>query len=259
MLVLDDRRVTDHLGLDLLSQGAVGRNDALHVVRKVARSTVRDRGDHLRHLQRRDGDVPLPDRRRHGLARHPRPLEPAQLPLRVGNDARLLVLQADARRRAQAEAARPRRDGVDPEPLAELVEEHVARLDDRLVKGDRPVSAVPPAAEEVIAERHAAAAVDARLRSDGALLEAGGRHHHLEGRSRRILSLDGAIVQRLQRVLHQRAPLGRLDAAREQVGVVRRPATPAPAPRRCADRARRPLRCDRRALAPPPAADRGRW
>ena len=83
---------------------------------------------------------------------------------------------------------------------------------------------------------------------------AGRRHHHLEGRARRILSLHGAVVQRLQRVLDQRVPLGRLDAAREDVRIEGRPATPSPGPRRCAGRARRRRRC-----GPPSARSAACW
>ena len=46
----------------------------------------------------------------------------------------LLVVERDAGRRAEAETARVLGDRVDAEPLPDLVEEDVARLDDRLVQ-----------------------------------------------------------------------------------------------------------------------------
>src|SRR5262249_52688538 len=96
-----------------------------------------------------------------GLAREPRLVEPAAFPLRVGDGPGLLVLETDAGRDAEAEAAGVLRDRIHAQALAHRVEEHVARLDDRGVEADRPVPSFPPAAEEVVPEGYAAAARDA--------------------------------------------------------------------------------------------------
>src|SRR4030095_6079065 len=107
--------------------------------------------------------VPRADRHREGLAGEPGLLEAPLLPLRVGDETCLLVLERHARRQAEPEAARVVGDGVDAELLAERVEEHVARLDDGPVQVDGAVPARLPAAEEVIPEGDAPTAVHARV------------------------------------------------------------------------------------------------
>ena len=58
-----------------------------------------------------------------------------------------LVLERDAGRRAQAEAVRVVGDVIDAEPLADLVEDHVARAHQRLVYIHVAVAARAPAAK----------------------------------------------------------------------------------------------------------------
>src|SRR5262249_14080424 len=139
---------------------AVGCQDALDVLRAIAGAAVRDRRCQVRHLERRRRDVALPDRYRQSLAGEPGTMEPALLPLRVGNRAALLVLEPDAGREPETQAPRVLGDEVHAEPLSGLVEEDVARLDDGLVEAHVAVPAMAPAAEEVVAERNAAPAVD---------------------------------------------------------------------------------------------------
>ena len=51
---------------------------------------------------------------------------------------------------------------------------------------------------------------------------AGDRHDDFERRSRRILSLSRAIVERAEPIFDQRAPLFGLDAAGKDIGIERR-------------------------------------
>src|SRR5262249_29605662 len=148
-----DPRLAQHVGLHLLAYRAVRRQDPLDVLRAIAGAAVRDRRREVRHLERRRGDVALPDRHREGLAREPGTMEPALLPLRVGNRAALLVLEPDARGEPETEAPRVLGDEVHAETLSGLVEEDVAGLDDGLVEAHVAMPAMAPAAEEVVAER----------------------------------------------------------------------------------------------------------
>jgi len=129
------------------------------------------------------------------------------------------VLEADAGRQAEAEPACVLGDAVDAEALTRLVEEHVARLDDRAVEAHAAVPTLFPAAEEVAAELDAAGAGDPPGRRDGSCLERPRRHRDLEGRAGRELPLHGAVVQGPLAVLDERSPLVGPDAAREDVRV----------------------------------------
>src|SRR5207237_9342022 len=112
-----------------------------------------------------------------------------------------------AGRAAEPETVGVLGDAVGAESASHLIEEDVARLDDRPVEVHAAVAALLPAAEEVIAERDAARAGHAGERGHDALLERPGRDGDLEGRPGRELALHGAVVQRMLRVLHERAPL----------------------------------------------------
>ena len=59
---------------------------------------------------------------------------------------------------------------------------------------------------------------------DRAGFQARDRHERLEGGSRRVLRLNGAIQQRMVRIIGDFPPVGRLDAHREFVGIERGPA-----------------------------------
>src|SRR5262249_39833864 len=157
--------------------------------------------------------VALADGNRERLAREPRLVEATPLPGRVGNGPGLLVLEPDAGRESEPEAVRVLRDRIDAQPLAHGVEEDVARLDDRRVEVDRPMPPRPPAAEEVVAERDAAAARKARGWRRRPAFECRGRDRDLEGRPGWELSLHGAVVQGMLRILDQIAPLVPSDAA----------------------------------------------
>src|SRR5262249_61318261 len=111
----------------------------------------------VRHLDRGGGDVRLADHAREGLAGEPRLLEPALLPRGARDRARILVVEPDAGREAEAEVVRPLCHQVDAEALAHLVEVDVARLDDRLVEGDRAVPLLLPPLAILLPQLHPAA------------------------------------------------------------------------------------------------------
>src|SRR6266481_6312717 len=153
-------------GLFLADERAVGRLDALHELRPVDGAVVRDRGDHVRHLQRRRRHVALADRDRERLAGVPRLAEALPFPRAARDDAAALVLERDAGRRAEPEAVRVLGDRVDAEPLPDLIEEDVARAHQRLVHVHVAVPLRAPATELAIAEPDAAATEDLRERVD---------------------------------------------------------------------------------------------
>ena len=85
------------------------------------------------------------------------------------------------------------------------------------------MSLFPPALEDAVAEPVAARARHrhAGVEVDDAALEAHGGGGQLERRRRRIPPVDGAVEQRTRRIGVEPPPVGRGDAADEQVGVVR--------------------------------------
>src|SRR5207249_10705999 len=117
----------------------------------------------------------------------------------------------------EAEAVRLGRDLVDPETVADRVEVHVAGLGDGRVQVDRPVPLLLPAAEAAPVEDGASPAMDRRPLVDHAGLEAGEGDDQLEGRARRITSLDRAILEGSQRILDDSLPFLAREAPREQV------------------------------------------
>src|SRR5262249_42563924 len=163
-------------------------------------------------------------RHREGRAGEPGTMEPALLPLRVGNRACLLVLEPDPGGEPETEAPRVLGDQVDAEALSGLVEEHVARLDDGLVEAHVTVPAMAPAAEEVVAERNATAAAAARAGGGGgAPPPPRPPTHHCEGGAGRIRPPPPRVAAGLQRPRDPPPPLGVPDAAGEEVRIVRRP------------------------------------
>ncbi len=91
----------------------------------------------------------------------------------------------------------------------------------------------------MVAELEAAAAAEARERRDHALVERRGRHRDLERRARRVLALDGAVVQRMRRVVRSARATRRRGCRGRRRSGRRRAARPSPGSRRCADRAPR--------------------
>src|SRR4029453_10711479 len=114
------------------------------------------------------------------MAPHPR------APFDVGHQPGALAAEVDAGLRAQPEAARIARDGIDAELLAEGIEIDVARLAQGRPQVHPPVTAPQMAAERGVVEGGRAAAEAPVLRAHDALAEPGERHHDLEDRARRV-------------------------------------------------------------------------
>ena len=86
------------------------------------------------------------------------------------------------------------------------------------------VAAFQVALEVAAEERRPARTEDAEVGCDNALFERRGRDDDLERRSRRVASLQRAVLQRPQLVRVQRRPRGAVDPDRERVRIVRREA-----------------------------------
>src|SRR6266436_1564298 len=213
-----EMRLAEHLRLDL-EHGPVRADDPLHVEGPAAGAAAGDGRRQIRHLERRGGHVALADRDRERLALEPGLAEAPPLPLRVRDRPGLLVREGDAGGTPKPQAMRVLGDPIDAQPAPNLVEEHVARLDDGLVQVDGAVPALLPAVEEMVPEGHAARAGDAREGGHHAFLQRARGDRDLEGRAGGEHALHGAVVERVLPVLDQRAPLRAPDAAREHVGV----------------------------------------
>src|SRR5438876_4620852 len=87
-----------------------------------------------------------------------------------------------------------------------------------------PSPAEPPALEVAAVKVSVSNAVHVEVGGDDSLFEAGERDRHLERRSRRVASLDGAVVQRSLFVARERRPRRTIDAGGEGVRIVRGPA-----------------------------------
>ena len=86
-------------------------------------------------------------------------MEALLLPFGGRDSAGLFVVEIDAGLFAEPQRMRPRRDPVDPEVLADVVKEDVARLDDRAMERDVAVALFAPAAILAIAEPDSAGAI----------------------------------------------------------------------------------------------------
>ena len=113
---------------------------------------------------------------------------------------------------------------VDAQQVAGGVEVHVARLLDGVAQVHPAVPAGQVALEEAAVERGAARAEDLGLGRRSRPLRAPRRDDDLEGRTRRVAALDGAVLQRPQLVGVERLPGGAVDAGGEGVRVVGRQA-----------------------------------
>src|SRR5262245_22874389 len=81
---------------------------------------------------------------------------------------------------------------INTQTLSDLIEVHVARLGNCFVEIDAAVSTLLPAMEKVVAKRETAGAMKTGRGRDHSFLQGSSSHHHLEGRSGRVLSLNGA-------------------------------------------------------------------
>ena len=145
--------------------------DRLDQVRRDPGAAVRERRHVHRHRHRRHRDLPLPDADRDGFAGVPLLAGAGLLPLGRRHDAGDLVRQVDAGLHAEAEQRRPLVDPIDPQHVADRVEEHVARLLDGVAQVDGAVAALAPALEVAAVERRAARTVHLEVGRDDPFLE----------------------------------------------------------------------------------------
>src|ERR1051325_4313418 len=122
------------------------------------------------HLERRDRDVALPDRRRDGFTRQPGLAARLLLPRSGRHNADPLGGQLDARAPAEPKLIRVAGDRVDAQTIADGVKVDVAGLDDRAPQIHRAVPAGLPVVKDPLAEMKDPAAMDARVRLDGVRL-----------------------------------------------------------------------------------------
>src|SRR3989338_8461307 len=87
------------------------------------------------------------------------------------------------------------------------------------MKVNGAVSFLLPVAENAVAERHRAAALELGLGIDNFLLERRYGQDDLEGGARGVLSLNGPIIEWVHPILPQSAPFLRSDSSGEDVGV----------------------------------------
>ena len=140
-------------------------------------------------------------------------------PFAARYEAVLLALDVDAGGSPETEPPGHLADTVDADAARDVVEMDVAGLLDGVGQRQRTVAALLPAVEEAVAEFHLAGAEHPVIGRDRPGLQAGQRDDHLEGRSRRVLAADRAVHQRRPGMPHQRAPLSRIEAQVEGVGV----------------------------------------
>ena len=76
-----------------------------------------------------------------------------------------------------------------------------------------------PVLEYPAAKREDAAAVDDFIESDDSFRQGGERHDDLENGAGRVLTTNRAVLERLERVIRQIAPVFPQDSAREKVGI----------------------------------------
>src|SRR5262249_49604738 len=98
----------------------------------------------------------------------------------------------------------------------------VTRLGNSLLQIKTPVSTLFPAMKHMVAKWQSAGTGEPRGRRDQTFFQRGRGHDHLEGRTRRILTLDRPIAQRMDRILDQTVPLFCLDAASKDIRIKHR-------------------------------------
>src|SRR5262249_16337715 len=122
---------------------------------------------------------------------------------------------------AESEQVSPMREPVDSQVLAHVIKIHVAGTHDRVVEGDAAVAVLAPAVVFASPEPDTATAAVDGVFVQGAFLQARNGIENFEGGAGRVGSLSNAILQRVVRVAHERAPICRLDARPEDVGIKR--------------------------------------
>ena len=180
---------------------------------------ARDPRRHRAELKRRRQHIALSDAGNQRFADLPGLLERRLLPIAIGDEPAAFAGNLDPRRLAEAEPARARLKRIDAELQRDLIEIAVAGVLDAQAQIHRAVAAPLPAMEEMRAEPVRARAGECRLGRDDAGIEGRERHHHLEGRARRIGARERLVDQRLVVVVGQIAPLFGRQTDIERVGV----------------------------------------
>src|SRR5258707_6337274 len=116
------------------------------------------------------------------------------------------MVKGDAQRRTQAKPARILSNSIDAEALPNLIEVHVSRLGYRLTQIEAAMTALFPTVKDMVAKGQAARTRKASRRRNNFLLQRGGGHNDFERGARRVLSLNGAIAQGMQRIFHEALP-----------------------------------------------------
>ena len=165
-----------HLPGIAVEHAAIGTLDTLDEAWLPQHAAVGDGGHEARDLHRRHQDLALADRHVDDVASLP--VLPATLELR--DQPELLASELDAGRLSEAEDARVFRDGVAADLEPGLVVKDVARLGQRLLEVDAPVTAFLPVLERPRAQVKLTAAGDAIHRRQRALLQSGRGHDDLE-------------------------------------------------------------------------------
>src|SRR5690606_35762437 len=134
-------------------------------------------------LEWSDADRALPDADRNRLARVPGRAEGRLFPLPAGDQTGVLVGKIDPGPAAETHGRRELGDPVDSEPVAHLVEKHVARMDQGVVQRDMTMAPSFPTRETVPIVGRVAGTVHGLTLVNHVRGESGGGHHDLEHRS----------------------------------------------------------------------------
>ena len=204
--------------LEVLDDAAVRRDDAVDDMRLVALAVGSDLAHDHRGLQRRHEVEALADGGIEGLRQVPLAIiKVLLLVAAVGDEARGLIRQVDARLCAKAEHARVLLEAVDAEAVAHLVEVDVIRVRERRAE-------VQPAEGLAVGvalrdDPVMAGVEDLLVRRDDALGQGSRARDDLEGGARRVLTRDGLVVHRVVRVIVELVPVLRRDAMCKEVRV----------------------------------------
>ena len=172
-----------------------GKRDA----RRHREAAIHDAGRHHGQLQRRRQHISLADARDQRFAELPRHADGRLFPGLGRHQAVALAGNVDPERGTKTETPGHLGDAVDADALRQFVEMNVAGFLDRLDHVDRPVPALLPAMELLIAELDMPVAGAAEGRRD-IRFERGQRDDDLEGGAGRVLAGERLVGERIVRV-----------------------------------------------------------
>src|SRR4030095_16943399 len=111
----------------------------------------------------------------------------------IGNYAASFIVQGYAALFAQAKGARPFGDPIDAEFGSELIKVGITGFDDRPMQIHRAMAAFFPIAKAPVTEGEEPRILNGAFRIDDSFFKRGDGHDDFECRSRRKLTLGGAI------------------------------------------------------------------